>query len=175
MKVFTEIQHFNQWWLIVIEIIAISVVLGDVIADYNQIVNKDLSDSLLMVFLSLGWIVLAIILIHSIKLYTRMDETGIHYKFFLFHLKERNIAWTELSTCHTRKYNPIMEYGGWGIKGFSKEIIFGIGKNGRAYNIKGAIGIQLQLKVGRKLLIGTQKSEQVQKTIETYRSKFGIG
>ncbi len=175
MKVFTEKQRFNQWWLIAIEVIAFGVVLGGVITDYNQIVNQGGVDSLFMVFLSLGLFLLAIVFIHSIKLFTRIDESGIHFQFFPLHVKERNIAWAEVSSCEVRKYNPILEYGGWGIRGFSKEILFGIGKNGRAYNTKGTMGIQLELKDGRKILIGTQKSEQAQKTIVTYRSKYGIG
>jgi hypothetical protein len=47
-----------------------------------------------------------------------------------------------------RKYKPLLEYGGYGIRGFG---------NNRALNIAGKTGLQLIFKDGRKLLIGTQK------------------
>jgi hypothetical protein len=48
----------------------------------------------------------------------------------------------------------LTEYGGWGIKGT---------KHDRAFNISGKQGIQLEFKDGNRLLIGTQKPQDVQK------------
>jgi hypothetical protein len=40
-----------------------------------------------------------------------------------------------------------MEYGGWGIK---------YGKMGKAYNVSGNRGVQLEFTDGKRLLIGSQ-------------------
>jgi len=55
-----------------------------------------------------------------------------------------------------RKYSAVSEYGGWGIKGTS---------NNRALNISGNMGIQLETKEGKKILIGTHDSEEVTKVL----------
>lgn len=39
--------------------------------------------------------------------------------------------------------------------------------------MKGAIGLQLELMDGKKILIGTQKKEEIQRTIDTYQDKIG--
>jgi len=51
-----------------------------------------------------------------------------------------------------RKYKPLLEYGGYGIRGFG---------NNRALNISGNTGLQLVFKDGRKLLIGTKKGHEM--------------
>ena len=48
-------------------------------------------------------------------------------------------------------YSPLREYGGWGIR---------YGWNGKAYNVSGNQGIQLELSEGRRVLIGTQNPPQ---------------
>ena len=58
-----------------------------------------------------------------------------------------------------RKYNPIGEYGGWGIKGR------GFGK-GRAYNVKGNMGLQLRLQDNKKILFGTQRPDALQAAMD---------
>ena len=54
-----------------------------------------------------------------------------------------------------------MDYGGWGIK---------YGLKGLAYNISGNFGIQLELKSGSKILIGTQKPDEVKKLLDEIKS-----
>jgi hypothetical protein len=85
-----------------------------------------------------------------VKLHTKINSSGIQYKFFPFHLKWQSISWTEIEKSEIRSYKPIREYGGWGLR---------YGKQGKAYTIKGKTGLQLYLKTGRNILIGTNESE----------------
>jgi hypothetical protein len=64
-----------------------------------------------------------------------------------------------------RKYNPLTEYGGWGYR-------TGFGKKSGAMNVKGNIGIQIELSNGKKLLLGTQKKTEANKVLETYKHKM---
>ncbi len=57
-----------------------------------------------------------------------------------------------------RKYKPIKEYGGWGVKQGTK-------KWGKAYNVKGNIGLQLHLNKGTKILIGTERGESIDRAV----------
>jgi hypothetical protein len=86
------------------------------------------------------------------RLETNITEVAISVRFFPLHLKFRKYLWLDIEAAEVRKYKPLLEYGGYGIRGF--------GKN-RALNISGNTGLQLVLKDGRKLLIGTQKGHEM--------------
>jgi hypothetical protein len=58
--------------------------------------------------------------------------------------------------CYVRKYKPLAEFGGWGLR-------FGV--SGKAYNISGNKGLQLELTNNKKLLIGTQKPEELSEAL----------
>jgi hypothetical protein len=96
-------------------------------------------------------------LLFSTRLETKLDEYGVSYRLFPFHLKTRFISWDQVSSAQVRKYNPLGEYWGWGIKGTRKN---------RAINIAGDIGLQLVLKNGCKLLIGTLMKEKMEVAVE---------
>ncbi|WP_250846854.1 hypothetical protein [Aquisphaera insulae] len=59
------------------------------------------------------------------------------------------------------EYRPIADYGGWGIRA---------GRNGeRALNARGNRGVRLELADGTKLLIGSQRPEELAETLEAAR------
>ncbi len=116
MKIFKETQRFNQWWLITIEIIVLLLVVYDFFKEFKQINTAYGNKSIAILVVSVIFVVLIIFFIHSLKLKTRIDEKGVSYQFFPVHLKTRIILWTDLSKCYVRKYSPIVEYGGWGIR-----------------------------------------------------------
>ncbi len=173
MKVFKESQRFSQWWLLLIEVVVLGMVFFSFYEAYQQFSSGGSNESLISSTISVIIAVLAISFIHSIKLSTRIDEKGISYQFFPVHLKPKVVLWEELSQCTIRKYSAITEYGGWGIRGISRRSVFGVGSRGRAYNIKGNMGIQLEFNDGGKLLIGTQNSDTAGLTIKNYIHKVG--
>jgi len=102
------------------------------------------------------------------KLTTKIDEIGIHYQFYPIHFSLKIINWSELKAARVRTYLPLSEFGGWGFRsGF-----FGNKGKGKALNISGDIGIQLEFKNGQKLLIGTQKQTEAKSVLETYQNKI---
>jgi len=160
---FSEEQKFTQSWIAIL--LYVMVVFNIALFGYGftqQIIlgkswgNTPMSDTgLIITFL----IVLAIftgliILFHRAVLKTSITTDEILYKFPPFFFKEKIIPANEIENITVRKYNPILEYGGWGIRS-------GFGK-GKAYNVKGNTGIQLHLKNGKKILIGTQKKDQAE-------------
>ena len=159
MKVFNEEQQFRQLWLMVLLGFSLLVPVGLIINEYI----KDNTSMTTNEFLgSLIGIIASVLLIFIFKLSTRIDEKGIHYQFFPFHFSMKTLLWSEITKAEVRTYDPIGEYGGWGLRySFNK-------KKGNAVNVSGNIGIQLTLKNGKKLLIGTQKKEAVSRVLKTY-------
>jgi len=114
----------------------------------------------LMGLLWLCWVFTAAMdgLIASGGMLTRVRKEGIEVMCLPLTFLRKRIAWEEIERIYARTYSPISEYGGWGIR---------YGQAGTAYNIRGNQGIQLELKNGKRLLIGTQ---QPQEFLEAVRS-----
>ena len=163
MKIFKEEQRFTQLWLIVLMAVSITVPIAIMTQEYLKENTKMTTNQ--FVFTLFG-ILISALFIFTFKLTTRIDEKGIHYQFFPFHFKLKLISWSQISKAYVRTYDPIGEYGGWGLKGgWSKS-------KGKAINVSGDIGIQLELNNGKKLLIGTQKKENAINVITNYKSKI---
>jgi hypothetical protein len=77
-------------------------------------------------------------------------------KFFPIHQKWYHFSWDEIDKYEKIEYRPILEYGGWGIR---------IGIHGKAYNVSGNRGIRLVFSTGKRLLIGTQRPDDFERTI----------
>ncbi len=88
---------------------------------------------------------------------------GLTYRFAPFHFNATTISWKEVDQIIIRKYSPIKEYGGWGLRG--------MGKN-RAFNVSRDIGVQLFLSDGRKILFGTQKWQEIAKVFDKYNIAY---
>jgi hypothetical protein len=156
--IYIEKQRFKQWWLWLI--LLITNVHGLYTAYFQFIKSKNTIDKQLNInnVLIETIIILAInLLFYYIKLETRIDSKSISVRFFPFQLKERVYDWEEIKSANIRTYKPLMEYGGWGIRGFG---------NNRALNISGNKGLQLEFKNGKKLLIGTIKATEMESILE---------
>lgn len=165
MRIFKEEQRFNQTWIIVL--VAISTIVPVAILLHTYIDNpKNLSHIELISVISI--ILIASSIIFFFKLSTRIDEKGIHYKFFPFQFKLKLIEWQDINKVYVRNYDAITEFGGWGLKGGA---LWNKSK-GRAINVSGDIGIQIELRNGKKLLLGTQKPEDAKRIIEAYKTKL---
>ncbi|MFM8950872.1 MAG: hypothetical protein ACKOKB_08855 [Bacteroidota bacterium] len=93
------------------------------------------------------------------KLETEIGQDEIQYRLFPFHWSMRKISKDEIAEVFVRKYSPMFEYGGWGLRW---------GLNGKAINIRGNMGIQLVLKSGSRILIGTSNAEEAAKALEKF-------
>lgn len=94
-------------------------------------------------------------LLYAAKMVTEVREDSVVVRGEPLSL-ERQIPFEEIRTCDARTYSALREYGGWGIR---------CGWNGKAYNVSGNRGVQLQLASGEKLLIGSQKAEELAEAI----------
>lgn len=159
---FKETQRVTTWW-VWLAIVALNVIF--IYAIVQQLFlgipfgSKPAPD-LVLLFAELFFLLLMIFLA-SIRLYTRITDSGIYYRFSPFHFKERAIEWHELKDAYIRQYNSFHEYGGWGIR-------YGTAKTGQAINTSASSnkGLQLQFNNGKLLLIGTAKPDEIQMILE---------
>lgn len=161
MTSFSEKQKFTQWWLWGLLVAALIIPLVVTVAQYST------GKSAITIYdIAVGCMfpLLIIFFFLTIKLATTIDETGVHYRFAPVHRKMRDISWSEIEKAYTRTYSPIKEYGGWGIRS-------GIAKIGKAYNISGNKGLQLELKDGKKILIGTNRPGEIDQVLKTLVQK----
>lgn len=157
---FKETQQFRQWWQIVL-------ILGSTIPTFvfsiyalvqQTIRGIQVGDSPVPNGILIGMsfaMIIANWIYFSMKYELWIDEEGIHYRFSPLINKNQFIPEEEILRFEIRKYSPILDYGGRGIrKGFGR-------KWGRAYIVSGNIGLQLYLKSGKKVLFGTQRSQAI--------------
>ena len=160
-ELFKEEQRFDQLWLKVpLYILAIGNVALFAYGFYHQLIAGEPWGDNPMSDVGLVFVTFLVVLIwgavfflfERTKLITTIYEKEIRLRFPPFFSKEKTIPIQMIKKMEVRKYNPITEFGGWGLR---------YGFRGKAYNVKGNIGLQLNFKNGKNLLIGTQKGEQV--------------
>lgn len=147
---YTETQRFTQWWLWLILIGVWSSMVYSIITAPPQ-TNA-------AVYVSFGIGILLPLLFWQMRLITRITEEGIYVRFIPFHFKEKFFPWETITASYVRTYSPLKEYGGWGIK-------YGFNGQGLVYNVAGNVGLQLQFKEGKAILIGTQKGEEIEQVL----------
>ncbi|MFO8147048.1 MAG: hypothetical protein R6U03_06625, partial [Gillisia sp.] len=156
--VFEEKQRFNQWWLYAIFALVITVIVGGIHKDSEGFQNFDNPGSVLFSLAAL----LPMAFILFLRQDTRIDSQGITTKFFPMGFSRKFFAWKEMEKVYVRKYSPIVEYGGWGIRGIGRK---------KAYNVAGNLGIQIVTKDKKKFLIGTQKPDAARAVLKQYQHK----
>lgn len=159
--VYRETQRIRQWWAWVIVagvtllgwwIFIQQIILGRAVGD------DPLPDSGVWVF----WAFLGLgspVFLGSVALVTQVTSRELVVRFRP--LTRRAIPLSSIREATARTYSPLREYGGWGVKGWSRRNM--------AYNISGDRGVQLVLEDGRRVLVGSQRAEELARIIETQR------
>lgn len=162
--IFREVQQFRQAWLwIIILFIAGFLWYGTVrqlMLDIPFGIKPE-SDTALLIL----WVILGIalpIFSYFLKLTTEVRSDGLYIRFFPLHFSFHRIPLDDLKRYEVRTYHPIREYGGWGIC---------YGFKGKAYNVSGNRGVQLELLNGKRLLIGSQVPKELANAIGLALSK----
>jgi len=145
---FTEEQKFTQWWL---WLILIALGIMPIFGIYKQIIlgealgNKPIPD--LGIIIISAFIFGLIAMFWFVRLKTEINQDEVRINFFPF-VKMR-VNWKEVKSA------KIVDYGfvGYGVR-FSR-------KYGTVYNTNGKNGLALELQNGKKLVIGTQKENEL--------------
>ena len=149
---FKEEQHFRQIWIWLILVFLVGLMLWGIILQVILDIpfgNKPAPDWGL--FLSFALVSGLFWLFIALKLTTSITSEAITVRFVPFYT--RTILISDIQKAYIRAYRPIAEFGGWGYR---------VSHKGTALNVSGKIGLQLELKNGKKILIGTQKDKELE-------------
>lgn len=154
---FKEEQGFVgtfSWYLMII-VSVLSIVPLVVLLSMNKL---PLADGMagLAVLIGVMGLILALLLVS--RLYVSIDASAIYYRFPPFVAKEKTLSMQDIATMEVRKVRPLWEYGGYGYRVRLR--------SGTGLIVAGSYGLQLTLQNGKRLLIGTQKPEELKRALE---------
>jgi hypothetical protein len=160
---FHEEQRFTQWWVWVI------ILAGVAPAWYiwwKHLLMRRTSgaDAVADWVVWLAWLGVGVVLpvlFASMRLITQVRHDGVYIRFVPIHWRWVKIEPEHIKGIRARTYNPLLEYGGWGIR---------YGVRGKAYTISGNQGVELEFANGRTLLIGSQRAEELASVIKSVLS-----
>jgi hypothetical protein len=172
---FEEVQKFrdNAWiWILAIAI-SIATLLPLINGANTQLIrgeqwgNKPMSDSgliSLILFMTLTWGLLMFMLF-SIRLETKIDDTGIHYKFFPILRQWKQITPDQIAEYKLEKRFRFVDAGGIG---YHRNRL----RNTRAFRISGRKHLFIKTTDNAKILIGTQNPEGIEWAMKRLMNKL---
>lgn len=156
-KLFIEQQRFSQRIfkiiLALISLVFVFAFVQQVIFDKPFGVRPMSNTGILAALLFLA---IFNLLFYNMKLVTTIDEDAISVRFYPFHFFPKRFEWSQLSDVIVRQYNPLKEYGGWGLRGFGKRSVM---------TVSGSWLIEVVFVNNQSLLIGTCKPQEAEEAL----------
>jgi hypothetical protein len=146
MTDFQEVQRFRQKWLWTL------VLSPFILVSISFYMQNSFQEIPAMVAALLA----TVVFIYSVKLTVRVEEDGIHIKLFPLHLKDRVISYDEIESFSSEDYQPIREFGGWGLRWRPGKI---------AYSTSGSRGVRIKRNGDKDVMIGSRKPEELEEAI----------
>lgn len=165
---FYEVQYFRKKWIFYFSlVICIPLLLLMIYGLINQVYfgipfgSHPVSDSGIWILSGAVLVVTAGIpfLIYITKLTVKVTDDRFCFCYFPFQIRYRKIKISDVENFEIRQFRPIEDYGGWGIR---KTLT----KKETAYIVSGKKGIMFSLKNGKKILVGTQRPEELLEAVK---------
>ena len=156
---FKEIQYFRQKWILLLLLIAtgfawysfiLQIILGLPVGSNPA---PDWATWIIWVVIGIG----VPLLLYYTKLIIEVKSDKIIIKFVPF--TSKTIPYSKIKKTQALTYKPIQEFGGWGIR-------WGSG-NRRAYNVSGNQGVEIELRDGKRILLGSQNADELAANISS--------
>lgn len=150
---FYEVQRKKPHWLSVLLIlINILLISSNIIRFYieNQTYNSiefyiSIGGTVFFLFLTIFFLISSLL--------TYVDGSGIYVRFIPLQRRYKFFAWDDVEKMYFRKFRLFSEFGLGGLTS-------SLNPDG-SYTMSGNIGIQLILKNGRKVFIGTNRPDEL--------------
>ncbi len=158
---FKEVQTFRQKILwILLSIITIGSIALFVINYLNTMNDGTNSSDISLFGLILVTVFTSFLLwfFFKIELTISISSNSINYTFWPFIRDTKKLRFEHIESIYVGKYKPIREYGGWGYR-------LSLKGRGLCLNVSGSQGIRIKMNDGYELLLGTQKKEELIKTL----------
>ena len=164
--IFREEQRFKQWWLwpLVYGLAALMwwAFFQQIIRGRPWGTNPAPNWLIWLLWPVFGLGLPALFHAMTLVVEVRPQRVDIRYRPFV----NRSIALTDIDHLTARTYNPLREYGGWGIRGWSGQRV--------AYNVSGNQGVELTLHDGSSGMIGSRQPESLAMAITAQMDRHEI-
>jgi hypothetical protein len=155
---FREEQRFHQWWVWVLIIVPTGLSWWPFVQQViqGQPVGQNPGPDWLIWIV---WILIGLglpVLFGLICLIVEVTGEAVLIRFRPF--MRRAIPLSDIAQAEARTYNAVKEYGGWGVKGWSKAKM--------AYNVSGKRGVELTLTDGRSVMLGSKRADELAAAIQ---------
>lgn len=157
-SLFREEQRPRQWWIWVVVLAVAGLTWWTFIR--QMVLGQPVGEEPLPTWAAwLMFLVVGVGLpVAAAQLKLVLDVTAEQVTIRFAPLTRRVIPMAEIEEAVARTYDPIKEYGGWGIKGWSRRNM--------AYNMSGNRGVELTLRDGRQVMLGSQRADELERAIE---------
>lgn len=149
----SESNRLDKTWIIIPLIFSNLIMIT--VGLFAVIKAKEMEWTEFLILVSIINLPLLALLIFT-KLIVFIGAEGISFQLQPFQLKLKTITWDQVIEAKVTKYNPMGDYGGWGLKR---------GKKGLAYTISGNYGIYLEMKMGKNIMVGIKNHLAVNEII----------
>ena len=154
--IFVEEQRFRQWWLWLVIIVVCIIELAAFAILYFKSRRFEA-----MIPLIVGAIPIALLILnYSTRLVVRVDVDGVHVRFWPF--SRLDLPHERIVAVSVEDYDPVGEFGGWGVKGPPA-------RWGWCYTVSGRRGVRLELDNRHRLLIGSRRADELADAIRAAR------
>jgi hypothetical protein len=150
-QIFQESQSYRGTWMMYLLLMTELPIIVLVLV-IMQTTDSDPNETAMGMAVLVGVSALVFILMMAIRLESRIDEKGVHYRFFPFINKWRTLPKSQIRSLKVINYSPLTDYGGWGIKG---------NKTTKAFSIIGDMGLLIDTGDKKKIMIGTRKESEL--------------
>ena len=160
--IYREEQNFDWWVYALLAVLDVLAWLGLVWLLHKAPDRAALPDSWAIevpVSVSVvGLFLPAILMVGLLRMTTEVTPTHVRVYFGWVPTYRRAVAVAAIQRLEVVTYRPIADYGGWGIRS---------GRDGeRVLNARGDRGVRLDLSDGTRLLIGSQRPEELARVLE---------
>ena len=168
---FFEEERFNQKWnLFLIIPVCTAFILFQCYSLYSQLVWKKpvgsdpLSDTWLIIlsFIVIPLMIFLIWLFYVMTLTVKVDSEKIFIRFYP--IMKREVLVSDISTFEKKEFNPIIDFGGWGLR-------YSIRWKTTGYIMKGKVGVHIHLKNGKNLLISSERANELYRVLKEISEK----
>ncbi|WP_199249356.1 DUF6141 family protein [[Phormidium] sp. ETS-05] len=160
---YREVQQFRQFWIWLVLLVSSVSCLGAAVMPF--FLKESGENVILNIILIVFGVIYGIFLpavVYVTKLTTEVRTDGLYLSFYPILFYQIKIPYENVVKCDVKKYYPLRDYGGWGVR---------YGPKGKAYNVSGDRGVQLELANGERILIGSGNPEQLATAIGFYVRK----
>ncbi|MEQ1822251.1 MAG: hypothetical protein ABL949_07065 [Fimbriimonadaceae bacterium] len=154
---FQETQRFSAWVYSLIGLTSVgTLIMGFVQIGMGIPVGNHPSSNVVMIVIVVTFGLLFPLAFFGLKLEISTNAEGVLIQLRPF--ANRTIGYDEIASVEAMTYQPLLEYGGWGVRGLGKK---------RAYNARGNDGVLLTLKDGATVMLGTQRMVELESVIRS--------